>query len=99
VTEDVGPERTTIGWLTKRERTSTANWVRAELLDEAGIGRRLLIAARGGARIAQGLVTVLAGLGTLQSSRAIKGLVIASRGVGSFQGLFDHTSTNYGNED
>ena len=95
VTEDVGPERTTIRWVTKRERASTANWVRAELFEGGTLGRRPLIAARGGARIAQGLATVLAGIGTLQSSRVVKGLVLAARGVGSFQGLLDHTPTIY----
>ncbi|MCP3988529.1 MAG: glycosyltransferase family 2 protein [Actinomycetia bacterium] len=98
VTEHVGPERTTIRWVTRRERTSTANWVRVELASEPTISRRLLIAARGSVRLAQGVVTVLAGLGTLQSGRAVKGLVLASRGLGSFQGLFNRANQAYGKD-
>jgi len=103
VTEQVGPERTTIRWVSKRERVSTANWVRAELLQQQyqglghGLRHRLLIASRGSFRLLQGMATVLAGLGTLHSGRAVKGLVVASRGIGAFQGLANHTTSTYGN--
>ena len=98
VTEHVGPDRTTIRWVTRRERISTANWVRVELAHQPTISRRLLIAARASVRLAQGVVTVLVGLGTLQSGRAVKGLVVASRGLGSFQGLFNRATRAYGND-
>jgi GT2 family glycosyltransferase len=96
VTERVGSDRTRLGWILARERNSTANWVRAELAWNGSAARRLLIAGRGTARIGQGAVMALAGLVTLRLSRMVRGLVKASRGVGSFQGLFDRHVDVYG---
>lgn len=96
VTELVGPERTTVRWLARRERRSTTNWVRVEVGLDRSSARKLLIIARGAARLLQGATAVVVGLATLRSSRVVAGLVTASRGVGSFEGLADRRFTDYG---
>lgn len=96
VTEDVGPDRASVAWVTKRWRRASAAAVRAELLNDSSIRRRLRVLVRGGGRLAQGVLTVLAGLVRLQSSRVISGLVTASRGIGYLEGLVDRRSTAYG---
>jgi succinoglycan biosynthesis protein ExoM len=97
VTEIVGPDRTTIGWLTRRERRSTANWVRAELAQHGNSPvRRVLIASRGLVRLGQGSITAVAGLVQRRPSRMVRGLVVASRGIGSLHGLLGGRSTAYG---
>lgn len=98
VSEEVGPERTTVGWVTRRERVATTNWVRVELSHQPGLGRKVLIGARGLARITQGVATVVLGALTLQSGRAVNGLVAASRGLGSLAGLANQAPTTYGND-
>ncbi|MDH3679848.1 MAG: glycosyltransferase family 2 protein [Acidimicrobiia bacterium] len=95
VEEHVGPERTIVRWVTTRERSSTANWVRIETAHHPGLARRFLIAGRGIARFAQGAMTASAGALTLDSARAVRGLVIASRGIGSFQGLARRGGVSY----
>jgi GT2 family glycosyltransferase len=97
VVEHVGLDRARLSWIMARERSSTSNWVRAELLAHPSPSRRALVAGRGATRLAQGALLVLAGLLTLRLSRIGRGLVRTSRGIGSFQGLVGHRSHTYGN--
>jgi succinoglycan biosynthesis protein ExoM len=96
VTEWVGPERTTLRWLTRRERRATANWVRAEVGQHPGAGRRVLVAARGTARLAQGAALVVAGTLGRRRAMAARGLLRASRGLGAFAGLAGGRAASYG---
>ena len=96
VTELVGPDRTTLAWLTRRERRATANWVRAELAGDPTLRRRALISARATTRVAQGLALTAAGVATRRRSRAAWGLMRVSRGVGSFHGLAGGNRPEYG---
>lgn len=95
VEEHVGPERTTWRWIAARWRASAANWVRVEISHHPKLSRRLLIAARGIARLGQGAAVAVAGAATGDHHRAATGLVLASRGIGSFQGLTARTSAGY----
>ncbi len=95
VYEYVGPERTTLRWATRRARTTTVNWVRVELTHHPHPTRRLLIAARGTTRLAQGIATVAAGALRLDRTTAAAGLVRASRGLGSLQGALGHRAGDY----
>ncbi|MEZ5406753.1 MAG: glycosyltransferase [Acidimicrobiales bacterium] len=96
VTEIVGPDRTTLAWLTRRERRATANWVRAEMAGDPTLRRRALISARATTRVAQGLALAAAGVATRRRSRAAWGLMRMSRGIGSFHGLAGGTRPEYG---
>ncbi len=96
IEEEVGPERTTLRWVARRERRSTANWVRVELHHQHSVRRRLFIAARAAGRLAQGAVLGLGGLLTRRDSQAVRGLVMAARGVGSLQGLAGRAGGGYG---
>jgi len=96
VTEIVGPDRTTLAWLTRRERRATANWVRAEVAGDPTLRRRALISARATTRVAQGLALTAAGVATRRRSRAARGLMRVSRGLGSFHGLAGGTRPEYG---
>ncbi len=96
VTELVGPDRTTLAWLTRRERRATANWVRAELAGDPTLKRRALIAARATTRLAQGLALAGAGVATRRRSRSAWGLMRVSRGLGSFHGLAGGNRPEYG---
>lgn len=96
VTEIVGPDRTTLAWLTRRERRATANWVRAELAGDPSLRRRALISARATTRLAQGLALTAAGVATGRRSRSAWGLMRLSRGLGSFHGLAGSARPEYG---
>lgn len=98
VTEDVGPDRASVAWVTRRWRRASAAAVRAELLNDSSFRRRGRVIIRGGGRLAQGALTVLLGLVRLQSGGVISGLVTASRGIGYLEGLVDRRSTAYGND-
>ena len=96
IEEEVGPERTTLRWVARREQRSTANWVRVELQHHGSLPRRFLIASRAAGRLAQGTLLGFAGLLTRRDSTAVRGLVMAARGVGSFQGLVGRAGGVYG---
>ncbi len=96
VTELVGPDRTTLAWLTRRERRATANWVRAELAGDPTLRRRALISARATTRLGQGLALTVAGVATRRRSRAAWGLMRLSRGLGSLHGLAGGARPEYG---
>jgi succinoglycan biosynthesis protein ExoM len=96
VTELVGPDRTTLAWLTRRERRATTNWVRAELALRGTGPRRVLIAGRGLIRLGQGAALVLAGGLTGSRRRAAWGVMRMARGVGSLHGLIGRAKASYG---
>ena len=95
VEEAVGPERATLRWLTRREATSTTNWVRVERTLDPSRRRRALVTARGLARLAQGGATAALGAVTLNSVRRNQGLVAAARGVGALRGLVSRAPETY----
>lgn len=96
VSEVVGSDRTTLAWLTRRERLATANWVRAEVAGDPTLRRRALISARATTRLAQGLALTAAGVATGRRSRSAWGLMRLSRAVGSFHGLAGRARPEYG---
>jgi succinoglycan biosynthesis protein ExoM len=96
VTEFVGPERTTMRWVMKRERASSSNWVRVETGHHGSIRHKGYIAARGLVRIGQGLLITSAGVVTANRSRLYRGLAMAAKGMGTFEGLANRARANYG---
>jgi GT2 family glycosyltransferase len=95
VEEKVGPERTTLRWITRRERASTTNWVRVERALDPSARRAALIMARGGVRLVQGAATAAAGSVTLDYGRRARGLVMVARGVGALRGLAARAPETY----
>ncbi len=91
VTELVGPERTTLRWLARRERRSTASWVRIELGRHPGPGRRILVAARAGVRLAEGGLLTAGGLLLGRRVTVARGCLRAARGTGAVLGLAGRT--------
>ncbi|MEM7340055.1 MAG: glycosyltransferase [Actinomycetota bacterium] len=96
VTEDVGPERTTVGWVMRRMRVGTSNWVRANLSVTDGWRARARFALAGVARVVIGVATTSAGIATRNDVRRVQGLATTWRGVGGIQGLLGRRSETYG---
>lgn len=95
VSEEVGPERTTIRWMTRRSRLTAAAYVRADLLDGPSLQGRSWVLARGCGRFVLGLAGVLGGLATLDSTRLYNGMIMTSKGVGLLQGLTNLSQSAY----
>ena len=87
VVEEIEPERTTIEWLTGRERRATANWVRAERLLDPSRRAGFIVAGRGLVRYGQGVAMVLLSIPTGNLIRRRKGQIWRARGLGSWDGL------------
>lgn len=96
VAEYVEPERTNLGWLFRREFNSTSNWVRVETELHPGPTRKLLILARSGARLVQGLVMTLAGLARANRVTIGRGALRTARGLGAVAGMACRVRSNYG---
>ncbi|MFV0523912.1 MAG: glycosyltransferase [Acidimicrobiales bacterium] len=95
VVEEVGPDRTTLGWLCARQRRTMASWVRVERDLHPGLGRVGWITARGVFRM--GLGTVSAAVGASRSDLVARnrGLVTAARGLGALEGLLTRPPRAY----
>lgn len=96
VTEDVGPDRTTVGWVMRRMRIGTSNWVRANLSVVDGWKPRARFATAGAARVLLGSVGTVAGVVTGNDVRRVQGLATMWRGLGGLQGLLGSRSETYG---
>ena len=98
VTETVGPDRTTVRWVTNRWRKGSSAYVRAHLASDDSRRIRIETAARGAGRLAQGLAMALAGLVTIQWGRVIKGVAEMHRGFGYLEGLAGRRGSTYGSD-
>lgn len=99
VVEEVSPDRTTIDWLTGRERRSTANWVRAEVLLDPSWRTRIIVAVRGLVRIGQGAAMSLSAFPTRNLIRRHQGRIRRARGLGSWDGILAKAVPAYGDGD
>lgn len=95
VTEIVGPDRTTVRWVTRRARTTTAAYVRAQPASVRSRRWRLSMLARAGLRLGQGGATVALGAVTVHYGRVIAGMAQLHRGLGFLQGLLGRQGDNY----
>lgn len=95
VSEFVGPERLSLKWLARRERDSTANWVRVETDQDSRWRIRALIAARSATRLSQGAALVVAGTITTRMHVAAQGVLHMARAVGAIKGIAGQRRPRY----
>ena len=96
VSEHVGVDRLSYRWLARRERESTANWVRVELEHGPHWHQRALIAGRAAIRAGQGLGIFALGAAAARRQTMANGALKVERAVGSVKGLLGHHRPQYG---